>query len=202
MSRDFVDHDALRQDDIQRIYDVTPPETQPFSLAKISHVALKVRDLGRSVAFYTQVLGMRVSDAYPASMMPGGMVFLRCNNDHHGVALIGGGAGDDAADQLHHFAFEVASLDEVFRARAHLERHGVEIVFHGRRRAGQQVAVEFLDPDGHNLEICWGIDQIAPTERSRPPEGWVAADSLEKAVANAPDGQDTTLADPSLLRNG
>ena len=46
-------------------------------------------DLERSVRFYTEVLGFSVSDVYPAEMVPGGMVFMRCNADHHGVALVG-----------------------------------------------------------------------------------------------------------------
>ena len=57
-------------------------------------------------------------------------------------------------------AFEVSTLDEVLRAREHLRRHDVQIHFEGRRRAGVQLAIEFKDPDGHNLEIYWGIDQV------------------------------------------
>ena len=88
------------------------------------------------------------------------------------------------------------------RAQSFNGRHGVEIVFEGRRRAGQQIAIEFKDPDGHNLEICWGIDRIEPGEASRAPEDWVTAGSLEDAVRQAPEGQTTTLRDPSLLRDG
>ena len=62
-----------------------------FELRKIGHVVLNVSDLEASVRFYTEVLGMKVSDRYPDSMMPGGMVFLRVSTDHHGVALVGGG---------------------------------------------------------------------------------------------------------------
>jgi catechol 2,3-dioxygenase len=43
----------------------------------------------RSVRFYTEVLGLRISDVYPDGMVPGGMVFMRFNEDHHGVALVG-----------------------------------------------------------------------------------------------------------------
>ena len=46
-------------------------------------------DLERSVTFYTGVLGFRVSDVYPETMMKGRMVFMRCAADHHGVALVG-----------------------------------------------------------------------------------------------------------------
>ena len=144
--------------------------------------------------------------------MDGGMVFMRCNADHHGVALVGAGAPQKARAGMHHMAFEVATVDEVLKARAWLEAHGVEILFEGRRRAGVQVAVEFRDPDGHWLEIFWGLDRVpegpensgGPGERAaiRPPEEWREVFSLEDALDNAPPGQDTTLADPSLRRDG
>src|SRR5690242_9165918 len=90
-----------------------------FQLRKIGHVVLNVADLDRAVAFYTGVLGLEVSDRYPDSMVPGGMVFLRLNPDHHGIALVGGATPGERSS-LNHFAFEVGSLDEVFRARAWL----------------------------------------------------------------------------------
>ena len=132
-------------------------------------------------------------------MMPGGMVFLRCNGDHHCLALVGNRAPDAGQDKsLHHLAFELATLDEVFRARDHLKKHGARLTFEGRRRAGCQVAVEFLDPDGHHLELYWGVDQIGADDRSRPWEEWRQTISLEDAVRIAPPGQDTTLQDAAL----
>ena len=172
----------------------------PFELRKIGHVVLMVTDLTRSVAFYTGVLGFKVSDIYSEEMMPGGMVFMRLNPDHHGVALIGGAPGSSQTHELHHMAFEVGSLDEVFRARKHLRESGTPIVFEGRRRAGVQIAVEFLDPDGHNLEIYWGLDQVGTEGISRPKEQWRGAKSLEEAIANPPPGQTPVVQDKSLLK--
>ena len=80
--------------------------TKPFELRKIGHVVLNVADLEASLRFYTELLGLQVSDRYPDSMVPGGMVFLRCNTDHHGVALVGGGHSNERSG-LNHFAFEV-----------------------------------------------------------------------------------------------
>ena len=160
----------------------------PFDLRKIGHVVLNVTDLDASVRFYTGVLGLQVSDRYPETMVPGGMVFLRCNTDHHGVALVGGAQKLDRTT-LNHFAFEVGTPDEVFRARAWLQKHGVPIVFQGRRRAGCQLAVEFLDPDGNNLEIYWGIDQVGTGGDVRPPSEWRQAKTLEDAMANPVAGQ-------------
>lgn len=171
----------------------------PFEVTKLGHVVLRAADLGRSVDFYTRVLGFRVSDVYPEDMMPGGMVFLRCNADHHGVALVGGMPGPSEKRELHHFAVEVATLDEVFRARRHLRTHGVPIVFEGRRRAGVQIAVEFQDPDGHHVEIYWGVDQVGSDGRVRPAAEWREAHTLEEAVAHPVAGQQVALRDPSLL---
>ena len=156
---------------------------QPFQLRKIGHVVLNVSDLEASVRFYTEVLGLRVTDRYPDTMVPGGMVFMCVNTDHHGIALVGGATGLEKST-LNHFAFEAGSPDEVFRARAWLKKHDVPIHFEGRRRAGCQLAVEFKDPDGNNLEIYWGIDQVGTDGRVRPASEWRQALTLEDAVAN------------------
>jgi catechol 2,3-dioxygenase-like lactoylglutathione lyase family enzyme len=187
--------------DIGQLRAAISKDPPPFSLNKIGHVVLMVADLRRSVEFYTGVLGFKVSDIYGEDMMPGGMVFMRCNADHHGVALVGGAGGPENQRGLHHMAFEVSTLDEVFRARNHLRERGATIVFEGRRRAGVQIAVEFLDPDGHNLEIYWGLDQVGADGVSRPAQEWRGAKSLEQAVANPPPGQVPVLHDQSLLED-
>lgn len=192
MPRGVVDLEGLKSPAAEALR-MAPPAGLPFAVRKLGHAVLKVKHLQRSVAFYTGVLGFRVSDVYPDSMMKGGMVFLRCNADHHCLALVGGAKDEAAARELHHLAFELATLEELVRAREHLRRHGVKIDYEGRRRAGCQVAVEFRDPDNHFLELFWGLDRVGSDGRIRPPEEWREAASLEEAIANPPPGQDTTL---------
>lgn len=201
MARGVIDLEGMDAPDIQALRNASTPDGLPFSINKIGHVVLMVQDLERSVKFYTEVLGFRVSDVYPTSMVPGRMVFMRCANDHHGVALVGGAAAPGNSNELNHMAFEVSTIDEVFRARDHLEKHHVKISYQGRRRAGCQIAVEFFDPDNHMLEIYYAIDQIGTNADARPPQEWREEMTLEGAVDNAPAGQDTTLADPSLRRD-
>ena len=193
MTRGVVDLEGLRSPQAEALRRMAPPAGLPFRVAKLGHVVLTVKDMARAVAFYTGVLGFRVSDVYPDSMMQGGMVFLRCNGDHHCLALVGGAEEDASARELHHLAFEVATLEELLRAREHLRKHKVKIDFDGRRRAGCQVAVEFRDPDNHFLELFWGLDQVGSDQRVRPPEEWAEEHSLEDAIRHAPPGQDTTL---------
>jgi catechol 2,3-dioxygenase len=186
--------------DPQKIKQLDRPHGLPFRIGKLGHVVLNVTNMERSVRFYTEILGFRISDVYPESMVPGGMVFMRCNPDHHGVALVGSMHGASTNSELNHMAFEVATLDEVLRARDHLRRHDVPIDFEGRRRAGCQIAVEFRDPDNHRLEIYWGLDQVGSDGHVRPATEWKGAQSLAAAIADPVRGQDTTLLDSTLIK--
>ena len=179
--------------DVDELKGLARPKGMPFRIGKLGHVVINVRDVARSARFYTEVLGFEVSDIYPDAMVPGGMAFLRCNPDHHGIALVGSLNAAAENVELNHIAFEVGTLEEVLRARDHLRRHGVPIDFEGRRRAGCQLAVEFRDPDNHRLEIYWGIDQIGSDGRARPKEEWKGLPGLEAAIADPVKGQDTTL---------
>ena len=93
MPKGVVDYEGLKSPQSQALRDLQPRSGRPFNLTKIGHVVLMSTDLERSVAFYTGVLGFRVSDVYPETMMKGRMVFMRCASDHHGVALVGAAPG-------------------------------------------------------------------------------------------------------------
>jgi catechol 2,3-dioxygenase-like lactoylglutathione lyase family enzyme len=184
--------------DKKKIQSHTRPKGMPFNITKIGHVVLNVTDVARSTKFYTEVMGFKVSDVYTDEIAPGGMVFFRCNADHHGIAVVGSMPGESPAIELNHIAFEVGTLDEVILARKHLKEHNVKLDFEGRRRAGAQIAVEFRDPDGHRLEIYWGLDQIGSNDSIRPEEEWIWAHSLEEAIDKPVNGQDTSLRNPDL----
>ena len=179
--------------DVERLRKMAPPSDMPFKIRRLGHVVLQVSDVERSVTFYTQVLGFKVSDVYPEEMQPGGFAFLRCGTDHHSIALVGAGPGDSKHRELHHIAFEVGTLEEVFRVRDRLRERNVTMTFEGRRRAGCQISVEFLDPDDHCIEIYWGLDQIGTDGRARPASEWKGIRGLEEAVANPVSGQDTRV---------
>ena len=76
--------------DTEKLKRTATSRSLPFALRKLGHVVIRVSDLQRAVDFCTSVLGLRISDVYPEEMMPGVMVFLRFNVDHHGIALVGG----------------------------------------------------------------------------------------------------------------
>jgi catechol 2,3-dioxygenase-like lactoylglutathione lyase family enzyme len=175
--------------DIEKLRRMGPPAAMPFKVRRLGHVVVMVADLERSMKFYTEVLGFKISDVYPEEMQPGGFAFLRCGTDHHSIALVGAGHGRSRHEELHHIAFEVGTVEEVFRVRDRLREFSVSITFEGRRRAGCQISVEFLDPDGHSIEIYWGLDQVGTDGRVRPASEWKGVRSLEAAVADPVNGQ-------------
>jgi len=179
--------------EVEKLRKMTPPAGMPFKIRRLGHVVLQVSDLERSVTFYTQILGFKVSDVYPEELQPGGFAFLRCNTDHHCLALVGAGPGQSKHIELHHIAFEVGTLEEVIRARDRLRAQNVPLSFEGRRRAGCQISVEFHDPDNHSVEIYWGLDQVGTNGYVRPASEWKGVRTLEEAIANPVPGQDTHI---------
>ena len=82
---------------------------------KLGHVnCLTARHPGRASAFYTEVLGMRLSD-----WLGEAGVWFHVNSDHHVMALV-----DLGYAHFHHLAFETVDIGKMRDMLDHLARHG------------------------------------------------------------------------------
>lgn len=116
---------------------------------KLGHAHLKVRDLDRSIAFYTTYLGLhlteRVGNAY---------VFLTTGAMHHEIALqqVGMHAAQPPAHStgLYHVAFEVPDKRSFAAAYQKLVQGGISVASVDHYISW---AMYFDDPDGNGLEI-------------------------------------------------
>ncbi len=123
-------------------------------VTRLNHAVLYVRDVDRSVAFYTDVLGFRTVTAMP------GAAFLQASgstNDHDlGLFQVGAHAASSPAGRssvgLYHLAWEVDTLDELARLRRLLVEAGSLV---GSSDHGTTKALYARDPDGLELEVSW-----------------------------------------------
>jgi catechol 2,3-dioxygenase-like lactoylglutathione lyase family enzyme len=158
-------------------------EKTPIRIKKIGHIVFNVSDIDRSAKFWTEIMGFKFSDRNER-----GMVFFRHATDHHTIALA---PAEDSSELpkkgrvgFDHCALEVATVSELFKIRDFLRTKGVKIIYEGRRGPGGNPGIEFLDPDGNQIEIYAAMDQIGTDGRSRPASEWKRATTLEEAVAN------------------
>jgi catechol 2,3-dioxygenase len=118
---------------------------------KIGHAHLKVRDLQRSVDFYTRFLGLYVTE-----QVDNAYVFLTGGAFHHEIALqnVGSNAPHPPAHGtgLYHVAFEVPDKRSFAAAYRTLIAAGVSLATVDHYISW---AMYFDDPDGNGLEIYW-----------------------------------------------
>ena len=69
-------------------------------------------------------------------------------------------------------------------AKAYFIANQIPITFEGRKGAGCNTSINFLDPDGFEFEIYCEMDQVGPDNRLRPASLYRPADPLEEAIAN------------------
>ncbi|MEV0104753.1 VOC family protein [Nocardia sp. NPDC050799] len=118
---------------------------------KLAHVVLNTSDIDRTADFYTQVLGMRISDWSEHQM-----TFLRCNSDHHVIALNQAGF-----PSINHVAYEMESLDHFMRGLGSLKRSGIAPQWGpGRHGPGDNTFSYFTDPAGLVCEYTSEVAQI------------------------------------------
>jgi len=132
-------------------------------VTRLNHAVLYVRDVRRSVDFYTQVLGFRaVSDL---AAIPGA-AFLQASgssNDHDlGLFEIGAAAGASGAGRstvgLYHLAWEVDTLGELEQMAKRLSDAGALV---GASDHSTTKALYAVDPDGIEFEVSW----LVPADR-------------------------------------
>ncbi|MEU6308674.1 VOC family protein [Streptomyces chartreusis] len=117
----------------------------------VTHAVLNTPDIDASVAFYRDVLGMRVSDWSEHQM-----AFLRCNADHHCIAF-----NQAPWVSLNHVAYEMTSVDHFMRGLGRLRHHGVTPEWGpGRHGPGNNTFSYFTDPTGLVCEYTSEVAQV------------------------------------------
>ena len=155
--------------------------TAPVKLSRIHHVAYRCKDAKATADWYAQVLGMEFTTAFAEDHVPSTgeydpymHIFLDCGGGNV-IAFFElpnqpeMGKDPNTPAWVQHIAFEVADMDALLAAKAHIEAQGIDVIgptFHGIFRS-----IYFFDPNGHRLELACNIGtarQYAELKRVAP----------------------------------
>src|SRR3954453_17246066 len=131
---------------------LTPPHlpSAVMSIAHVGHAELLVSDLAGSTAFFTDLLGLQVSERAP------GRVFLRAwqDWDHHTLLLT-----ESEEPGLDHLGWRVPAKADAEELRAELERTGIATAWvDGAGERGHGDALRFTTPGGLPFELYWEVE--------------------------------------------
>lgn len=124
----------------------------------MGHINLYVQDLPACSAFYTDVLGFRLTDFYRVG--PGLTInFFHTNPRHHTIGMM----NVAPINALQHVMFELSELDMVGRAYDRVMAAGCKISASlGRHSNDQIVSFYVQSPSGLDVEIGWGAMTVGP----------------------------------------
>ena len=117
---------------------------------KISHVVLHSPDHKAAAKFMTDVLGFKVSD-----WLGDFMVFLRCNEAHHRLAILPG------PPCLNHVAYDMQGVDGMMRGIGRLKKAGTDVTWGpGRHTAGNNTFSYFVTPNRFAVEYTAELENV------------------------------------------
>ncbi len=115
---------------------------------KLAHTMIRVRDLERSIEFYSNFVGLR--ETRRKDLGDAVLVFLADEDEHHFVELTFNkdGRDYDIGNQFGHLAFFAEDLDAVIER---VEAEGWD--YRGSRPETGSKYIFIKDPDGFDIEI-------------------------------------------------
>ena len=126
------------------------------------HMVLAAGSLSKTVDFYEDVLGFRISDyiGRDPSIGGGGVVFMHCNPRHHTMAFFEGAP----PQRLNHIMFQCNDFDDVGRGLDVVQEQGIEVVQQlGKHSNDWMTSFYAVTPSGFECEYGWGGRTIDDT---------------------------------------
>lgn len=155
---------------------------QPFKIRRLGHFGLNFYRLEDAVHFYRDLLGFRITDVRQPRDVPeeykafGDLngYFMRYASDHHAFVLynqrqrIAQGRTSNPTNTINQITWQAGSLAEIVNANAWFKERGEKVIRAGRDMPGSNWHTYLLDPDGHQNEVYYGMEQIGWTGHSKP----------------------------------
>lgn len=128
-----------------------------FGPDRLGHFTVRAQNTAAFAKFLVDIFDFRISDRVGVDQG----FFLRCNPDHHGVALI-----KSDWTGLHHHAWETQSIADLGKLGDRLARRGSRLLWGPvRHGAGHNIAAYFEEPNGSVIELYTDLERIYDKER-------------------------------------
>ena len=119
-------------------------------LLGLRHVALNVRDVQKSVAFYCTVLGMRVEWQPDKDN-----VYLTSGGDNLAIHKLPEGSESSLFQNLNHLGFVVARPEDVDQIALRIQSHGIPLEQPVKTHRDGSRSFYFRDPDGILIQLLY-----------------------------------------------
>ncbi len=122
---------------------------------RFAHVMLRVKDLDRSIDFYTNILGMTVQKKMDNPQYKYTLAFLGYGDiSDHTVLELTYNWGDHEYDHGNAFGHLCMQVDDVYKACEDVKAKGCIVTREaGPVKGGTQVIAFIKDPDGYQIEL-------------------------------------------------
>ena len=143
----------------------------------MGHIVVRVDDSAKSLRFYRDLLGLRVSDFIDMRSRRGGdpisLTFMHCNPRHHSIAF----GVIPAQKRLMHFMLQCKHIDDVGTTYYLCQDQGVEISGTlGRHTNDHMMSFYMRSPSGFEIEYGWGArivdDATWQVQKHEAPSIW------------------------------
>jgi catechol 2,3-dioxygenase-like lactoylglutathione lyase family enzyme len=147
---------------------------RPFKIVRLGPVSLFVDDLEVAEVFYRHKLGFTLTEE--VLWQGHRCLFLRCNTEHHSVALfpiaLRGVLGLSSHTKSAALGLQVANFRQLKDAVKFLSDHGYETRddIPSELYPGINYVAHVIDPDGHCIQLYCAMEQIGWEGNSRPKE--------------------------------
>jgi len=116
----------------------------------LCHIALNVRDVRKSLQFYSSVLGMQLE------WMPDeDNAYLTSGSDNLALHKLAGGAEPGQVQTLHHIGFVVRTPGDVDAWADRVRRYGIRLAAEPRTHRDGARSFYFHDPDGILIQLIY-----------------------------------------------
>ncbi|MBK2106412.1 lactoylglutathione lyase [Francisella philomiragia] len=122
---------------------------------RFAHIMLRVKDLNRSIDFYTNILGMTVQKKMDNPEYKYTLAFLGYGDiSDHTVLELTYNWGDHEYDHGNAFGHLCMQVDDVYKACEDVKAKGGIVTREaGPVKGGTQVIAFIKDPDGYQIEL-------------------------------------------------